>query len=355
MAHLHLFNPEHDIVLASGCRSKMNGIPKAALRLRRDLGFLPAFWASDGDYVLVDDVAVAEAAAAPWADYLPEVRFLSAGSLRDLLADAPDSLVPSPWGWDADVRARLAEAGMVTSLMPDDEALSRLRQMSSRAATVALLSETVSAVGVAVGERQVARSMAEVLRLTGCRPSSVVKSPWSSSGRGVRFIGRTLSESEEGFVRHCIEQQGCVVVEPCYERVLDFALEYEVHRSAEPSFVGLSVFENSGTGYVGGMLASEDDKWALLRSHFPDDVWRRTESSLVRWLGSLSCYDGPAGVDMMLVRTSEGLRLHPVVEVNLRRTMGHAAIAVYARTHGRFSRMRIGYDRGSYQLQLTSI
>lgn len=39
-------------------------------------------------------------------------------------------------------------------------------------------------------------------------------------------------------------------------------------------------------------------------------------------------YEGPLGVDMMLVKTSQGIMLHPCIEVNLRRTMGYVALDV---------------------------
>ena len=54
---LHIFNPEHDIALAAN--QECFTAPHAGRRLRTDLGFIPAFWASEGDMVLVDDVEAA--------------------------------------------------------------------------------------------------------------------------------------------------------------------------------------------------------------------------------------------------------------------------------------------------------
>ena len=34
----------------------------------------------------------------------------------------------------------------------------------------------------------------------------------------------------------------------------------------------------------------------------------------------------PLGIDMMLIRMGGAVRLHPCVELNLRRTMGHVAL-----------------------------
>ena len=50
---LHVFNPEHDIALASNLSNFT--APHAGRQLRYDLGFLPALWAQDGDAVLVEN------------------------------------------------------------------------------------------------------------------------------------------------------------------------------------------------------------------------------------------------------------------------------------------------------------
>ena len=51
---LHIFNPEHDIALASNLSNFT--APHAGRQLRADLGFLPALWAEEGDVVLVENV-----------------------------------------------------------------------------------------------------------------------------------------------------------------------------------------------------------------------------------------------------------------------------------------------------------
>ena len=54
MSNFCLFNPEHEIALASNLMNFT--APKAGRMLRADLGFLPVFWAEEGDVILVDDV-----------------------------------------------------------------------------------------------------------------------------------------------------------------------------------------------------------------------------------------------------------------------------------------------------------
>ena len=51
---IRIFNPEHDIALASNMERFT--APHAGRQLRSDLGYLPAFWADEGDVVIVDDI-----------------------------------------------------------------------------------------------------------------------------------------------------------------------------------------------------------------------------------------------------------------------------------------------------------
>jgi hypothetical protein len=57
-------------------------------------------------------------------------------------------------------------------------------------------------------------------------------------------------------------------------------------------------------------------------------------------------YKGPFGVDMMVVAREEcnGFMLHPCVEINLRRTMGHVALHLSNLVSGLPKVMQIEYN-----------
>ena len=67
---------------------------------------------------------------------------------------------------------------------------------------------------------------------------------------------------------------------------------------------------------------------ADLSIHFPylSQLTTIAEQVLTDYLQAR--YVGPLGIDMMLVNTSEDIRLHPCIELNLRRTMGYVAWSV---------------------------
>ena len=51
---LHIFNPEHDLALA--VNQPNYTAPHAGRQLRNDLAFIPALWADEGDFVMVDSI-----------------------------------------------------------------------------------------------------------------------------------------------------------------------------------------------------------------------------------------------------------------------------------------------------------
>ena len=83
---LHVFNPEHDLALASGLGNFT--APHAGRQLHSDLDFLPALWARGGDAVLVGNADAAfrrlchQGTAAPAAHHLRRAVGLGHGPAR---------------------------------------------------------------------------------------------------------------------------------------------------------------------------------------------------------------------------------------------------------------------------------
>ena len=63
------------------------------------------------------------------------------------------------------------------------------------------------------------------------------------------------------------------------------------------------------------------------------EAWARAQEAHKRFLSSevAPYYEGPVGIDMMVVREGNSLRLHPFVEMNVRHTMGSLAHRIQQR------------------------
>ncbi len=358
MPTLHLFNPEHDIALAQHVPRFTP--PRPALHLRRDLGFLPMIWAADGDWVLVDDVPLA-AAAVQCLGLPVRGQLVGFGAVQHRLHGMDASALRlAPWGWDLAVVDQLERAGVPFEILPSEFDIEAIREASSRSWAAEYLLPRLRALSDDLtGEMWEVYDMHEVTRRLAARVHLMVKQPWSGSGRGVRRLewsdcrdGTEMWRNMRGWMDRTMRDQGCIMMEPLYNKVEDFGMEFSSDGRGGVHYCGLSLFHTVNGAYVGNWLASEDEKRRRLQSYgLPDSLFRRVAESIASTMSASlrGVYSGPFGVDMMIVSEDGRAMLHPCVEMNLRRTMGHVALDLRRLLpHGRGA-MRVDYD-GSYKL-----
>lgn len=321
---LHILNFSHDEALAS--TSKGGGESKAARMLAADLGLLPAYWAGKDDLILVPDGAGCLDHKLPRG---AEGRVVAESELKEALRKWPVDGI-EPWGWDGLLVRRLEKLGVPPALLPTEEQLADIRRLSSRKTAVSLLPLLREEVEGSTGQSWFCDSADEAWQIAERLGRAVIKKPWSSSGRGLKLADRTTPKTSQQYIASFIARQGAVEVEPLYDRILDLAMEFEAKDGGEVAFVGLSVFASKGFGqYAGNWVASDN----VLLSRIPKHLHRalcQSRESLEKHLRELidGKYQGPLGVDMMVVEEDGALKLHPCVEVNLRRTMGHVAMSL---------------------------
>ncbi len=347
---LHIFNPEHDIALAANLSNFT--APHAGRQLRNDLGFLPALWAEENDAVLVDSATGAERAYKRLRGRLGReaCQFVEQDDLKHLTLKGVE-----PWGWDLALRAMLVRKGVSEQVLPSEGEIAQIRLWSHRRTSASLL-PLLQQEGT-VGKAHECDTVEAVEQLMAQYGRVVLKAPWSSSGRGVRFDGNVA------WVQHVLEHQGSVMVEPFYDKVKDFGMEFMA--TAEGiSYEGLSLFHTKNGAYTGNVLATEEAKRKLISRYVSLELLDAVRDRIV---GStcLKDYRGPFGVDMMLVHepcvagVQKGgpLLLHPCVEINLRRTMGHVALVLSQLVNPTQDEdikrvMRVIYNGTNYQLKI---
>lgn len=295
---LHFFNPWHDEALASGLSNYTPTL--AAGRLEREQWELPRRWAKDGDIIYMRG--------------------------QKISPDAIDNV--DVWGWDKAVVALLQRAGVPRELMPDDMQLETIRTLSHRATAAALLPHLQT--NDTVGRVWQLNDKQEVLPLIKQYEQIVLKAPWSCSGRGVRFVSvDSYSAQMQGWTRGIIAKQGSIMAEPHYHKLQDFGVELR-STGGHIDFLGLSIFNTTDAFFKGCQQLTETAKRDILAQLFPISIIDQTINDLQILLDATIAkqYQGLLGVDMMIVATPEGNKLHPLVEINLRRTMGHVSLGV---------------------------
>lgn len=319
---LRLFNPENDLALAAG--SPNFTPPKAGMALGRAGAVLPAWWSRPGDCIMATEADM-EWLKTSCGRFGIEVERYDA-------ARQPDRV--EPWGWSGYTRKLLLKAGVAPDLLPSEDDVEEIRRLSHRRLTVEMHDHLA---GAALPYPMPPRPLETddiglIGRLIDGGKKIYVKSPWSSSGRGVLFSGeyspRHYLEMTEGMMRH----QGSVMVEAALDKLRDFAMLYDM-KGGKAAYVGLSVFYNTGHSIYGGnMVASEERLGCELAKQIPEAWIELTATAVAAALEAAigTRYEGPLGVDMMIHRLADGtVAIAPCVEVNVRTTMGRAACELH--------------------------
>lgn len=252
--------------------------------------------------------------------------------------DRPAALVP--WGWSP----RMVEAANRLEVATMD--LEVVRRASSKLEGRRRLEEILSQDDF----REVVRE--DVLGFVAEDPERVfeaavtsdralvVKAPFSASGRHriVLASGATPSAAARGFVEKSVERHGGVWVAPWLDKIRDLSTTLHVFEDGRVRVDPSLWLENEPQGgYVGHVLApylrgvDAADRRALNRGVTLSDRLAAVAQHVGEHLAAAG-YVGPAGVDHLVYRGADGQsRLHPLLEVNARLTMGHVAHALRRR------------------------
>lgn len=327
---LYIFNPEHDLALASGETNYM--APASARQMASELALLPMWYAEEGSAVL--------APSAYNLDYLKRMQELLGLSVYlmtepELASEA--ELDIRPWGWDAALRKRLSGLGGSEVLLPSMGQLNAWREYSHRSKAVSLLPE-LQLNKYFCGESYYLKTPEEWKAFVEGRECCLLKAPLSGSGKGLNWCKGIFTPFISGWCTRVAASQGGVIAEPIYNKVADFAMEFYSDGAGEVTFEGYSLFHTGKSGmYEGNCLLSNEAIRKQLSQYVLSEVLTDLENRLKYRLSVLvgTVYKGYLGVDMMVCRFPEDekpvFRIHPCVEINLRMNMGVIARFLYDR------------------------
>lgn len=288
---LHYFNPGYEL---SAKRGQTHYTPSKPVRqLRHDLATLPIYYAAEGEGVLVPEDLPME---------LRTERMVNR-------AESDDRIMP--WG----------AAPEVPGIGYDLEVM---RRLASRERSLELWEKLYepSLFGPMMPPRRVSRE--SELPKEG---RWVAKLDFSSSGRGV-FFPRSTEE-----LREILQKHKEFYLEPWLDRVADRGYEFVRHPDGGIEYVGVHLFTTSQGRYGASLVAPRE---VVREQLFRQPTTPTHEEYVSHLLERLPDYDfhgyaGPFGIDTVVWRDGDHLRLAPSVEINLRRTMGHIALELSRR------------------------
>ena len=185
-------------------------------------------------------------------------------------------------------------------------------------------------IGSLEDNRSVCRDVEHALSMIS-NHSVVYKPGYGCAGKGFRIAKEKNSELEK-WLSATIKENGFVIAEPWVQRVEDFSVHYHVE-NGRVDFLGATKVVNDHRGRFRGIDVAP--RWSKLIDQelatflYKEELFGKWYHEIIpEELGSLlDQYNGPASIDAMVWRDSDGkLRLRKVVELNVRMTMGRVAL-----------------------------
>jgi len=341
MPNLYLFNPGHEMEIL--CGKSHYTPPYSVQKMTTDLEMLPVWYGGAGSFTLVRNPKASQFIASLPKAFRPSLSSPMILNLmmkelyrRKKLGEKPKlpPLNASIWGVSPrsiDAYKELKQAGMNIEIpeWKDDYIQLTNRQTSAvcleRLQTLFPLTPSIQ-IPVFLSELKEVEEY-----IANHTPPFVIKTPFSSSGRGLYWIDDNKIDARAlSWLNGTFKKQGMVSIEPALNRVFDFAAEFYSDGNGKIQYEGLSIFETQPQGqFVGCMLGTQEMLLQQLNEYIsPDDflfLVQQIGLVLKEQLGNAYC--GYMGVDMFIYKTDDGnYAVHPFVELNLRYTIGLAAM-----------------------------
>lgn len=318
---LRLFNPEHDLALASD--SEHFDAPQSAKSFSREFSYLPIWISNENDAVLVTQ---------PYTKWFSDMKkqFPQLEKIS-IIQEFQDCEKIQPWGWDKTICRTLEKQGFQN--IPSSEELAFIRNISHRKISIEATKyiHKLNNLDVQLAPPAKLLEENEIESYVKENPYAIFKAPWSGSGKGiVRSLGG-LSENLLNRVKNIAKKQGSILAEPLYNVAQNFAMEF-LCENGTTKFLGYSYFFTDIHGaYKGNLLATDEYIETQLNVWILRNDLQIIKDAYIEFFDKTIAhtYSGYLGVDMFVYQHDGEYLLHPCVEINVRMTMGLFARLFY--------------------------
>ncbi|WP_437229196.1 hypothetical protein SH661x_001305 [Planctomicrobium sp. SH661] len=228
----------------------------------------------------------------------------------DLHSSKSEILIP--WGWTPSVR-KLAATLKIATTAPDQEVVWRVNSRDFAFGICQELGEILSGEGIA---RTLEQAVELIQQNLNAGRAWIVKPLQGQAGRGQLRGSDFPTDKQLATVRRLIERQAGVHIEPLLDRVCEIGVQWEIPATGEPQLLGLTELLSDSRGVYAGSRMNP-----VVISGSARETLLNTQLKIVTSLQQEG-YFGPVGIDSMLYREENEIRLRPVQDVNARWTMG---------------------------------
>jgi hypothetical protein len=296
---------------------------KLLSKFESDISPLMAFLGDESDYILYENTPP-QALTVFWNEkgfQLPS--FIRKNQLNEVTVNKI-----APWGWSQIINSKFMERD---SQLPIFSSTSKYRQFFSRQTSLQLCNELSKKalpefVSIPHLPKRVS-SLADVSLLLDKHAGGIVlKTLWSSSGRGLVFIrDNTQLKNATNWINAQLKKHEALIAEPIYNKLQDASLQFNITETGAYEFLGLNYFDADPQGHFNKEYFHTPG--TLVNILPPNNVWiQNTADAIIESMRALQVhekYHGPIGIDAMFIKNTTGeIKFYPLVEANLRCNMG---------------------------------
>ncbi|MDR0795123.1 MAG: hypothetical protein LBE79_03600 [Tannerella sp.] len=348
---IHWFNPGHEDAIRVGTPHYTP--PASVCRLMSELAFLPAWYANENDYIIINEAIhtprfllslpeTIRPPVIPIACNCPPSPMEDENKILTILRSynlTVFSLEAAPWGLSPhSIRffETLRSSNENIIIPPWKETYKTLTGRQTALECLSKIRSFLPGYFEALALPHFCTTEDEIRQFTSeYSPPYILKTPFSCSGRGLyRLPSRHLDLPATSWIKGSIRKQGCISIEPALEKVCDFAMEFESDGKGHIHYKGSAVFNTLSNGsYTGNMLGSSRSIEKYLSAFIPVTHLREIRKTVASILTDLLSFEyrGYLGIDMLIYRKENTFAIHPFIEINLRYTMGLVALQISKR------------------------
>lgn len=332
---LHFFNPGHETAVLND--SPYYTPPAVQQKLQRDLALLPVWYAASDDLVWMEyradeeDVAFLDSLHLDMPELADRRRLSSCAPLLKGRELALWGVSPAGIQLFKQINKQYGTDLLLPEWNPSFKDLCS-REYAKKC--LEYLRTAIPGIAADIVPEYYTSTEAVIDTLRQVSEPHIVKSPYSSSGRGLLWLspGETDRASRQ-LLQGMLNRQSKVSLERALDKKIDFSMQFYSDGKGSLLFQGVSLFETDSKGnYTATLVASQSKIRETMLASFPD--WSFYEPLCVEHLSRFlkqhyaPLYKGYIGVDM-LVYEDGGLRLYPCVEINMRATMGYVCLRLH--------------------------
>lgn len=333
------FNPTCELAVANGSFSYMP--PLLLSKFENDCSVLPFVFSTSGDFVLTE--------SKPSSEFIK--RLTAAGfempefcNLNELTSESSANLNSIfPWGWSP--AAHFILKGLKDKCSPEFQISSVFswkeehKTLFERMTSLHFLNDFLrqNPLDFFINQEMmgtIVTSIEEIGNLLEKQNRLVIKSPVSSSGRGIQIIRKSaLNSSNIQWISGILNQQKYLIAEPFLDKIADLSFQFRITDKNEPEYLGYSVFETNTNGQYKCSLIHPQIEINGFAEIFREtgEMIEITASRLKMALKNSiykEVHRGFLGIDAIIYRDSEGLKIQPCIEINSRMNMGILTILI---------------------------